>query len=291
MITLQGVNTCCFRCYSIRSFHTTQLVRTPAKKHDSVKEIPNHYSHYQVLGISKTADSKEVKTAFRKLSKKFHPDMNQRTSPKKKKVINNNYLKIVESYEVLSNNERRQKYDRSIQSNTNNHGPIRSWKERDFTNNTYYQDHKSYSAGGINRSRGRVHYGPGFQEAKTTYSNFDRFTSATGSNYDVPHFDYDHHLKGTLLFERRMINKRIHKLYEEHEIEKQEKGKKSEKERAKEKYRDKMHDEINDILNLQRYGALRARSERQSDTTSSSAKAVILVGTIGLIAVGGMLLH
>lgn len=287
MFTVQSfpaTGCCCSR--AIRSFSSSTSRRNPHLGSDSIKEIPNHFSHYQVLGVSQSAEKPEIKTAFRKLSKKFHPDMNQKASPKKKKLMNNNYLKIVASYEILSHNEKRSKYDISLRDGTRTGSAApRPTRNRDFSGNVFYQERKSYSPGGINRSRGRVHYGPGYQESTSTYANFDRFSTATGSNYDVPHFDYDHHLKGNLSFERRMINKRIHRLYMAKEEKSEEQRKKKEKEENK---RDRLQDEIHDILNLERYGTYTRTRQRDS---SSSSKAVLLVGTLGIIAVGGLLLH
>lgn len=276
---------CCSQ--GVRSFSSTSCLRNPQMGNDTLKEIPNHYSHYQVLGVSYSSEKAEIKSAFRKLSKKFHPDMNQQVSPKRKKIINNNYLKIVASYEVLSSDDKRANYDSSMRNSS--YGSARMNKERDFTGNVFYQERKSYSPGGINRSRGRVHYGPGYQECSSTYSNFDKFSSATGSNYDVPHFDYDTHLKGNLSFERRMINKRISKAYmaNQAEINHQKQKQQEERNREREK-RDKIHDEIHDILNLDRYGAHSRVKQRES---GSGSKAVLLVGTLGIIAVGGLLLH
>lgn len=289
MFTVQSFSStgcCCSR--AIRSFSSTSSLRNPHLGSDSIKEIPNHFSHYQVLGVPHSAEKPEIKTAFRKLSKKFHPDMNQKASPKKKKVMNNNYLKIVASYEILSHDEKRSKYDNSLRTESRSGSAApRSNRDRDFSGNVFYQERKSYSPGGINRSRGRVHYGPGYQESTSTYANFDKFSTATGSNYDVPHFDYDHHLKGNLSFERRMINKRIQRLYMAKEAESKSQEQRREKERE-ENRRDRLHDEINDILNLERYGTYSKTRQRDS---SSSSKAVLVMGTLGIIAVGGLLLH
>ena len=63
--------------------------------------------YYAILGVSKTASPEEIKQAFRKLARKYHPDVNpgnQQTEAKFKEVN--------EAYEVLSDSEKRQKYDR-----------------------------------------------------------------------------------------------------------------------------------------------------------------------------------
>jgi curved DNA-binding protein len=62
--------------------------------------------YYQTLGVSKTATEKEIKSAFRKLAQKFHPDRNlgDKTAEERFKAIN-------EAYEVLSDAEKRAKYD------------------------------------------------------------------------------------------------------------------------------------------------------------------------------------
>ena len=66
--------------------------------------MPRDY--YDVLGISKGADSKEIKSAFRKLARQYHPDVSQEPDAEDK------FKEINEAYEVLSNDEKRARYDR-----------------------------------------------------------------------------------------------------------------------------------------------------------------------------------
>ena len=62
--------------------------------------------YYQTLGVAKTASEKEIKQAFRKLARKFHPDVNPATSPPRRK-----FKEINEAYEVLGDPDKRRKYD------------------------------------------------------------------------------------------------------------------------------------------------------------------------------------
>jgi len=62
--------------------------------------------YYQILGVDKTATSKEIKSAYRKLARKFHPDLNPNDKDAKK-----NFQQINEANEVLSDPEKRRKYD------------------------------------------------------------------------------------------------------------------------------------------------------------------------------------
>jgi len=63
--------------------------------------------YYKVLNIPKTADSKEIKKAYRKLARKYHPDLNPNNKEAGKK-----FQQINEAHEVLSDPEKRKKYDK-----------------------------------------------------------------------------------------------------------------------------------------------------------------------------------
>jgi curved DNA-binding protein len=64
--------------------------------------------YYETLGVSKTAGAEEIKGAFRKLARKHHPDM---AKPKEKAAAEEKFKQINEAYEVLSDPEKRTKYD------------------------------------------------------------------------------------------------------------------------------------------------------------------------------------
>lgn len=63
--------------------------------------------YYKILGVSKNADEKEIKKAYRKLAKQYHPDRNPDDTAAEAR-----FKEVSEAYEVLSDSEKRQMYDR-----------------------------------------------------------------------------------------------------------------------------------------------------------------------------------
>src|SRR5919205_4185112 len=62
--------------------------------------------YYQILGVDKKATEEDIKKAYRKLARKYHPDLNPNDKEAHKK-----FQQINEANEVLSDPEKRKKYD------------------------------------------------------------------------------------------------------------------------------------------------------------------------------------
>ena len=63
--------------------------------------------YYECLGVTKNADEKEIKRAYRKLAKKYHPDTNPGDQQAEQR-----FKEVTEAYNVLSDTEKRKLYDR-----------------------------------------------------------------------------------------------------------------------------------------------------------------------------------
>ena len=62
--------------------------------------------YYEILGVSKSANEKEIKKAYRKLAIKYHPDKNPGDKSAEEK-----FKEAAEAYDILSNPEKKQRYD------------------------------------------------------------------------------------------------------------------------------------------------------------------------------------
>jgi len=116
--------------------------------------------YYKILGIDKSASEKDVKNAYRKLARKFHPDLNPNNQDAK-----DNFQKINEANEVLSDPEKRKKYDQ--------YG--KDWQHADeFEKQKQQQSQQSQSSG----SRG----GGGFSGGASQGDFSDFFESMFGGS-------------------------------------------------------------------------------------------------------------
>lgn len=89
--------------------------------------------YYKILGVDKTATAKDIKSAYRKLARKYHPDLNPNDSAAK-----SNFQQINEANEVLSDPEKRKKFDQYGQD----------WKHADeFDKQKQYQGSETGTRG------------------------------------------------------------------------------------------------------------------------------------------------
>ena len=108
----------------------------------------NQKSYYDVLGLPPNCTQNEIKSAYKKLVKKYHPD-NYRNHPLED-VAQEKMQEINEAYQVLSDPVRRQTYDRGQgtgQSPFGGYGqnPYQQsgWGQQGYPNSPYYQNRRS----------------------------------------------------------------------------------------------------------------------------------------------------
>lgn len=72
----------------------------------SLRKERYRMDYYKILGISQQADAEQIKRAYRRLAKKYHPDMNPDDPEAEAR-----FIEVTEAYEVLSDETKRKEYD------------------------------------------------------------------------------------------------------------------------------------------------------------------------------------
>ena len=123
--------------------------------------------YYEILGVSKTATEQEIKSAYRKLAKKYHPDVNKTPGAEQK------YKDVNEAYEVLHDPEKRQKYDTL--------GPNWEQAQQFGGQGGGFEGFSGFPGGGVHMDFGGS--GSGFSDFfETLFGNMGRSGGARGFN-------------------------------------------------------------------------------------------------------------
>lgn len=67
--------------------------------------------YYKILGVSRSATQEEIQKAYRKLARKYHPDLHANSDEKERENAKQNFQKVQQAYDVLGEPEKRQMYD------------------------------------------------------------------------------------------------------------------------------------------------------------------------------------
>src|SRR6266508_1777752 len=114
--------------------------------------------YYQTLGVERTASDEEIRKAFRKLARQYHPDV-----AKDKKTAEEKFKEINEAYEVLSDPEKRKRYD-ALGAN---------WKQgAEFRPPPGWESFGGGSRGGAHGGRRGQNGGVEFEFGGTGFSDF-----------------------------------------------------------------------------------------------------------------------
>ncbi|MDY6941290.1 MAG: DnaJ C-terminal domain-containing protein [Cyanobacteriota bacterium] len=117
--------------------------------------------YYAILGVSKSASEAQIKKAFRKLARKYHPDMNPGN-----KQAETKFKEVSEAYEVLSDADKRSKYDRFGQY----------WKQANSSS--------GWPRGSAGSARTRSNVGSNVGDFDfSQYSNFEEFINELMGNF------------------------------------------------------------------------------------------------------------
>ena len=129
--------------------------------------MPIEYKdYYKTLGITKDASQEEIKKAFRKLARKYHPDQSQDAD---KAVSEEKFKEVAEAYDVVGDPEKRKKYD-TLGAN---------WDQPQGAGT-------HHGAGPFGYGGGRTAHGPEYHFSGTGFSDFfEQYFGMGGGNFET----------------------------------------------------------------------------------------------------------
>ncbi|WP_133128368.1 DnaJ C-terminal domain-containing protein [Legionella nagasakiensis] len=119
----------------------------------------DHKDYYKIMGLNRDATEKDIKTAYRRLARKYHPDISKEPNAEEK------FKEMAEAYEVLKDPEKRRVYDQYVQD----------WDIRQKAN--YSSQQKEWDIG-----KDSYHFDPNFFESLFGTAPF-REQSFAGADY------------------------------------------------------------------------------------------------------------
>ena len=146
--------------------------------------------YYDVLGVTPTAGLREIKLAYRKLARLYHPDVSEHHAAEDR------FKEVGEAYEVLKNKEKRAEYD-ELREYQMNGGRVQGDVERDFSD--FFSSIFSSSQGASARSQRNFSVGRG-QDIETDMPIFLEDTQSEETktiSYSLPYYDEQGHITET----------------------------------------------------------------------------------------------
>ena len=153
--------------------------------------------YYEVLGINKNASADEIKRAYRKMAKKYHPDVNKSADAEEK------FKEVNEAYEVLSDPDKKAAYDRyghaAFEQGAGGAGGFGGFNAGGFEDFDFGDIFGSFFGGGGGRASSRRNNGPQQGEDRFVQLEIDFMDAIKGKKAEIQ-INYDEqctHCMGT----------------------------------------------------------------------------------------------
>jgi DnaJ family protein C protein 3 len=99
----------------------SQKVHQKQQNLERLRKLAERKDYYKILGVPKTASDKDIKSAYRKLAMQYHPDKTQSLPEEEREKAQALFRDIAEAKDILSDDEKRGKYDRGEDLNEQQH--------------------------------------------------------------------------------------------------------------------------------------------------------------------------